>query len=142
MEALLSGLTHHSILLSAQMKTTERVARVFGGRPTDPEENIAYHSNQTSRSSVIEKALAALDERERQIIKHRFLEENKPTLEEIGNDFGVSKERIRQIEGRALEKLRLFLKKLPRAKGDRLKISFMLIKVPMPLFCLKSFCSV
>ena len=87
----------------------------------NPEENMAYQSHQVSRNNAIAKAMAELDERERQIIKHRFLEENKPTLEEIGHDFGVSKERIRQIESRALEKLKIFLKKLPRSKGDRLE---------------------
>lgn len=122
MEALLSGFDSslNTTIGSDESDGSELQEFLEDDRP-NPEENIAYHSNQTSRSSVIEKALAALDERERQIIKHRFLEENKPTLEEIGNDFGVSKERIRQIEGRALEKLRLFLKKLPRAKGDRLE---------------------
>ncbi|MEC9022590.1 MAG: RNA polymerase factor sigma-32 [Pseudomonadota bacterium] len=122
MEALLSGYDSslNTTIGSDESDGSELQEFLEDDRP-NPEENIAYHSNQTSRSSVIEKALAALDERERQIIKHRFLEENKPTLEEIGNDFGVSKERIRQIEGRALEKLKLFLKKLPRTKGDRLE---------------------
>ena len=122
MEALLSGYDSslNTTIGSDESDGSELQEFLEDDRP-NPEENIANHSNQTSRSSVIEKALAALDERERQIIKHRFLEENKPTLEEIGNDFGVSKERIRQIEGRALEKLKLFLKKLPRTKGDRLE---------------------
>ena len=122
MEALLSGYDSslNTTIGSDESDGSELQEFLEDDRP-NPEENIAYHSNQTSRNSVIEKALAALDERERQIIKHRFLEENKPTLEEIGNDCGVSKERIRQIEGRALEKLKLFLKKLPRTKGDRLE---------------------
>ncbi|MEC9022578.1 MAG: RNA polymerase factor sigma-32 [Pseudomonadota bacterium] len=122
MEALLSGYDSslNTIIGSDDSDGSELQEFLKDDRP-NPEENIAHHSNQTSRNNVIEKALAALDERERQIIKHRFLEEKKPTLEEIGNDFGVSKERIRQIEGRALEKLKLFLKKLPRTKGDRLE---------------------
>ena len=122
MEALLSGYDSslNTIIGSDESDGSELQEFLEDERP-NPEENIAHHSNQTSRNNVIEKALAALDERERQIIRHRFLEENKPTLEEIGNDFGVSKERIRQIEGRALEKLKLFLKKLPRTKGDRLE---------------------
>lgn len=122
MEALLSGYDSslNTVIGSDEGDGSELQEFLEDDRP-NPEENTAYHSNQTSRGNVIEKALAALDERERQIIKHRFLEEKKPTLEEIGNDFGVSKERIRQIEGRALEKLKLFLKKLPRSKGDRLE---------------------
>ena len=122
MEALLSGYdaSLNSTIGSNESDRSELQEFLEDDRP-NPEENIAYQSHQTSRRNVIAKAMAALDERERQIIKHRFLEENKPTLEEIGHDFGVSKERIRQIESRALEKLKLFLKKLPRAKGDRLE---------------------
>ncbi len=122
MEALLSGYdaSLNSTIGSDESDGSELQEFLEDDRP-NPEENIAYQSHQTSRRNVIAKAMAALDERERQIIKHRFLEENKPTLEEIGHDFGVSKERIRQIESRALEKLKLFLKKLPRAKGDRLE---------------------
>jgi len=122
MEALLSGYdaSLNSTIGSDESDGSELQEFLEDDRP-NPEENIAYQSHQTSRRNVIAKAMAALDERERQIIKHRFLEENKPTLEEIGHDFGVSKERIRQIESRALEKLKLFLKSLPRTKGDRLK---------------------
>lgn len=122
MEALLSGYdaSLNSTIGSDESDGSELQEFLEDDRP-NPEENIAYQSHQTSRTNVIAKAMAALDERERQIIKHRFLEENKPTLEEIGHDFGVSKERIRQIESRALEKLKLFLKKLPRTKGDRLE---------------------
>ena len=122
MEALLSGYdaSLNSTIGSDESDGSELQEFLEDDRP-NPEENIAYQSHQTSRRNVIAKAMAALDERERQIIKHRFLEESKPTLEEIGHDFGVSKERIRQIESRALEKLKLFLKKLPRTKGDRLE---------------------
>ena len=122
MEALLSGYdaSLNSTIGSDESDGSELQEFLEDDRP-NPEENITYQSHQTSRRNVIAKAMAALDERERQIIKHRFLEENKPTLEEIGHDFGVSKERIRQIESRALEKLKLFLKSLPRTKGDRLK---------------------
>ncbi|MEK9693341.1 MAG: RNA polymerase factor sigma-32 [Rhodospirillaceae bacterium] len=122
MEALLSGYdaSLNSTIGSDESDGSELQEFLEDDRP-NPEENTAYQSHQTSRRNVIAKAMAALDERERQIIKHRFLEENKPTLEEIGHDFGVSKERIRQIESRALEKLKLFLKKLPRTKDDRLE---------------------
>lgn len=51
-------------------------------------------------------AMAMLNARERQIIKARRLRENGATLEELGQEFGISKERVRQIEARALGKLR------------------------------------
>ncbi|MBE6157327.1 MAG: sigma-70 family RNA polymerase sigma factor [Firmicutes bacterium] len=65
-------------------------------------------------SRDIEKALSTLDERERKIIKMRFGLEtgSSMTLEEVGQVFGVTRERIRQIEGRTLRKLRVRAKHL------------------------------
>lgn len=59
--------------------------------------------------ATIERMLAALDERERVILRHRFGLETRgeaQTLEQIGRSFGVSKERVRQLEARAMAKLR------------------------------------
>ncbi|WP_193174666.1 RNA polymerase factor sigma-32 [Oricola nitratireducens] len=51
-------------------------------------------------------ALDVLNDRERLIITQRRLSEDGATLESLGNELGISKERVRQIENRALEKLR------------------------------------
>jgi RNA polymerase sigma factor (sigma-70 family) len=59
--------------------------------------------------AVLERMLATLDEREQTILRRRFgLEERheQQTLEQIGEGLGVSKERVRQLEARAMEKLR------------------------------------
>ena len=58
------------------------------------------------RKQLLRRAVESLDERERHIIENRYLTEEPRTLEEIGQAYGVSKERVRQIEKRALEKLR------------------------------------
>ena len=50
-----------------------------------------------------------LNEREMRIIAKRRLAENGATLESLGTELGISKERVRQIENRALEKLRAAL---------------------------------
>lgn len=63
------------------------------------------HDEQTHRSWV-HKALDKLSPRERQIIIDRRLVDEPRTLEEIGTKIGVSKERVRQLEVRAMEKLR------------------------------------
>jgi RNA polymerase primary sigma factor len=69
----------------------------------------------TLRRSDIENALASLPDRERQVIELRFgLSGQQPcTLEEVGKAFGVTRERIRQIENNTLKKL----ESLPEAQG-------------------------
>ena len=58
---------------------------------------------------LVRQALTTLDDRERRIIEKRFLLDEPMTLEEIGAEFGVSRERIRQLELRAVNKLRTAL---------------------------------
>ena len=55
----------------------------------------------------VDEALSRLSQREREIVCYRFgLSDGRPrTLEEIGNDFGITRERVRQIEAKALAKL-------------------------------------
>ncbi|RVN05610.1 sigma-70 family RNA polymerase sigma factor, partial [Sinorhizobium meliloti] len=57
----------------------------------------------------LQVALGELSEREMKIIRARRLTEDGATLEELGVALGISKERVRQIETRALEKLRAAL---------------------------------
>ena len=71
-----------------------------------PEEIVTDHHDRDVRAKWIEDAMENLSPRERQVIKRRFLEEDRTTLAEIGSSFGVTKERVRQIEGKALSKLR------------------------------------
>ena len=59
-----------------------------------------------ARLGWINEALASLGEREQIIIRERRLSEEGLTLEELGSRFGVSKERVRQLEQRALSKLK------------------------------------
>ncbi len=63
------------------------------------------------RSSWLNKALDVLSARERRIVAERRLREDGATLEQLGVTLGISKERVRQIENRALEKLRIALVK-------------------------------
>ena len=55
--------------------------------------------------SLLEEAISTLNEREQRIFRARRLEEDPLTLEELSQEFDVSRERIRQIEVRAFEKV-------------------------------------
>ncbi len=57
---------------------------------------------ETSQQENLATALTSLDERSRDIIRRRWLDEDKPTLHELASEYGVSAERIRQIEKKAL----------------------------------------
>lgn len=60
----------------------------------------------------LSSAMAVLTERERRVLQERRLKDDSATLESIGQTMGISKERVRQIENRALEKLRDALLKI------------------------------
>ena len=64
------------------------------------------------RMKMLNKAIANLNEREQRIFKARRLEDEPLTLEELSQEFGVSRERIRQIEVRAFEKVQKAMKNM------------------------------
>jgi len=74
-------------------------------RPT-PEQSVATSRDVATLSAWLAEALEDLSPREKLIIMRRRLEEDGATLDELGRDFGVSKERVRQLEARAMTKLR------------------------------------
>ena len=59
-----------------------------------------------SSAAQLQVALVDLDERSRDILERRWLVEDKATLHELAAEYGVSAERIRQLEANALKKLR------------------------------------
>jgi len=72
----------------------------------DQEQLLMERESETALSGITETALKKLDPRERLIITKRFLEDDPWTLQKLGNYFGTSRERVRQLEKRALDKLR------------------------------------
>jgi RNA polymerase sigma-32 factor len=62
------------------------------------------------RRDLLEKAMTHLNERERHILGERRLKENPTTLEDLSQQYGISRERVRQIEVRAFEKLQKAIK--------------------------------
>jgi len=68
-------------------------------------------------TQATEKALAKLDPRERFIVTKRFMDDSPWTLQKIGEHFGTSRERVRQLEKRALNKLKQELLPFDPAAG-------------------------
>jgi RNA polymerase sigma-32 factor len=72
----------------------------------DPATAIEQEQWSGAVAESLSAAIGTLDERSRAVVKARWLAEEKRTLQDLANDYGVSAERIRQIESVALKKLR------------------------------------
>ena len=77
---------------------------------------VAEAEEATYRHSMLQEAMESLNDRERQILTERRLNEDPKTLEELSQVYKVSRERVRQIEVRAFEKLQ---KAMQRIASDR-----------------------
>ncbi|ACM49329.1 RNA polymerase sigma 70 [Anaplasma marginale str. Dawn] len=76
-----------------------------------PSQEIMYLADEESaiKKSMFDSALATLDDRHRDIFTRRRLQERPDTLEKLSEEYGVSKERVRQIELQALCKIKSFI---------------------------------
>src|ERR1700739_2067099 len=74
------------------------------------ETSIADREELTGRKALLTGALKALNERERHILIERRLKDNPTTLEDLSQQYNISRERVRQIEVRAFEKLQKGMK--------------------------------
>ncbi|MBK8441203.1 MAG: RNA polymerase sigma factor RpoH [Rhodobacter sp.] len=70
-----------------------------------------------TRRELLAQAMDVLNDREKDVLVQRRLAEDPKTLEELSESYGVSRERIRQIEVRAFEKLQAKMRELARGKG-------------------------
>ena len=70
-----------------------------------------------ARRALLVQAMAVLNDREKDVLMQRRLAEDPVTLEELSESYGVSRERIRQIEVRAFEKLQARMRELAKGKG-------------------------
>jgi len=71
----------------------------------DQELYISQKQELEEKKSLLNEAIKILNEREREIIEERKLAENPKTLDELSKKYKISRERIRQIETKAFEKL-------------------------------------
>jgi RNA polymerase sigma-32 factor len=73
----------------------------------DPYDSVADADQARDRLDTLNSAMGGLDARSRDIVQRRWLnEDNKATLQELADEYGVSAERIRQIEANAMKKMR------------------------------------
>jgi len=104
---------HRGAYGEADARST-RAAELADPAP-NPEEQAAAARERRWRRGRIARALTALSQRERAIIKGRYLAELAKTRDALARELGISAERVRQLEQKALEKLRRLLAPLQRA---------------------------
>src|SRR5215218_735349 len=78
---------------------------------------IADTEERSIRMGLLEEAMAELTDRERHILTERRLKDEPTTLEELAGQYGVSRERVRQIEVRAFEKLQKSMRSAAEARN-------------------------
>src|SRR5690349_13108078 len=107
MDSRLSGsdTSLNAPLLDDGGSTAERSDFLISDGPL-PDEIVEATIDVERRAGWLKDALGVLNEREMKIIEERRLSEDGATLEALGETLGISKERVRQIENRALEKLK------------------------------------
>ncbi len=84
----------------------------------NPEDVVIGLRDAQTRSRWLAEAIGDLTPREQTIIRQRRLTDEAVTLEALGKELGVSKERVRQLEQRALNKLRVSMLRKVDAPGD------------------------
>jgi RNA polymerase sigma-32 factor len=91
----------------------------------DQETRLAEREEADNRRQALGEALTVLNDRERRIFEARRLADDPVTLEDLASEFGVSRERVRQIEVRAFEKVQRAVKS---------RVTAMETRAPAPAF--------
>ncbi|MDE6224477.1 MAG: RNA polymerase factor sigma-32 [Alphaproteobacteria bacterium] len=101
----------NKLISSDDNDSDEKLTQLVATTPNS-EEIVGENEDTFLRRKMLFDALQTLNPREQFIIKKRRLQENPATLEELSEELKISKERVRQIENRAMEKLTVSLKSL------------------------------
>jgi len=105
-EEMAARLAAHDLSIDAQGGGAEAVAVEALASETSPQDHaVSEAQEQHLMQSHVERALFALEKRERFIVEQRLMSDDPATLREVGEQLGVSRERVRQIEQRAKHKL-------------------------------------
>mgnify|MGYP003519849582 CR=1 FL=1 len=102
----------------AQVEHPRTVCLVMGLRdPALQAEAYEEKDELDARRALLMQAMSVLNDREKDVLMQRRLAEDPVTLEELSESYGVSRERIRQIEVRAFEKLQKAMREAAREQG-------------------------
>ena len=91
------------------MKTIRLILAIsssLNSRSDRADPTIERDDSEQYQEERLADALEALDDRSRDIVRSRWLDDNKRTLQDLADQYGVSAERIRQIEAAAMKKMR------------------------------------
>ena len=83
----------------------------------DHDLKFAHHEEMTQRQSLLKDSIKVLNDREREILYSRRLNDNPTTLEDLSQKYKISRERVRQIENKAFEKLQKHMLLLAKSKN-------------------------
>ncbi|EQC51366.1 RNA polymerase factor sigma-32 [Bacteriovorax sp. DB6_IX] len=103
--------------ISIDHKVSDESSQTFGDFLSSGEdftEDISYQQSLNLLQDNLDDFISTLKERDREIFQKRLLDEAPASLQAIADDYGVSRERIRQIEARLLKNLKLYMGKFIR----------------------------
>ncbi|MDA3979787.1 RNA polymerase sigma factor RpoH [Gallibacterium sp. AGMB14963] len=106
MESRMSGIDMAYDLPTDDTEETYAPALYLEDKGSNFAADLEEENFESQATEQLSEALEQLDDRSRHIIQTRWLDENKATLQELADHYGVSAERIRQLENNALKKLR------------------------------------
>ena len=105
MESRLTGGDLH-LNQKVDNETENDLMSLLADERQNPEETFEEFNDKNIKKDFINKAIDTLNEREKTIIRQRKFREKSITLDELGQKLKISKERVRQIETKALDKLK------------------------------------
>jgi RNA polymerase sigma-32 factor len=94
---------------------------VLPSQQVGADEQIAQHQLQTLFRAKLAEFVKTLDERDEDILRNRLLSETPLTLDDLGEKYGITKERTRQLEARIIKRIRDYIKKDVK-DFDRLRV--------------------
>ena len=115
MEGRMSG-SDYSLNAVVSADSEEEWQEWLVDEDADHEIKIAENEELSKRKELLSKAIVILNDREKNIIKDRKLSEDPKTLDELSKEYKISRERIRQIEERAFQKLQVEMLNLAKEK--------------------------